>query len=69
LYSSIHHLKLSDQLSSHMQVDGLANYLKAVVVGLSDKTLWRTFINREILKAFLDFRSYIGYGMFVLKKQ
>jgi SAM-dependent methyltransferase len=67
--SSIYHLKLSDQLSSHIQVDGLAKYLKAVVVGLSDKTLWHTFINREILQAFLDFRSYIGYELFVLNKQ
>jgi arsenite methyltransferase len=69
IQSSVHHLNLRDQLSSHLQVDGLAKYLKAVVVGLSDKTLWRSFINRDILQAFLDFRSFIGYGLFILKKR
>jgi len=68
LHSSIYPLKLSDQFSSHLQVDGFANYLKAVAAGLSDRTLWRAFINRKILQAFLDFRSYIGYGLIVLKK-
>ena len=69
IHSSINQLKLRDQLSSHLQVDGITNYLKAVVTGLSDKTLWRSFINRKILQAFLDFRSFIGYGLFILKRR
>ncbi len=69
IHSSINHIKLRDQLSSHLQVDGISNYIKAVVVGLSDKTLWRSFINRKILQAFLDFRSFIGYGLFILKRR
>jgi SAM-dependent methyltransferase len=69
IHSSVHHLNLRDQLFSHLQVDGITNYIKAVVMGLSDKTLWRSFINREIFQAFLDFRSFIGYGLFILKKR
>ncbi len=69
IHSSIYPLRLGDQFFSHLQVDGLFNYLKAMVAGLSDRTLWRTFINREILQAFLDFRRYMGYGLFLLKKR
>ena len=68
MQASIGILKLSDQFSSHMKVDGLGNYLKAVIAGLSDKTLWRTFINREMWRAFMDFRDFIGYGTYVMKR-
>jgi ubiquinone/menaquinone biosynthesis C-methylase UbiE len=67
--SSVHKIRLIDQIKSHLRVDGLKNYLKAVYSGLADKTIRRTFFNRELLKPFLSFRKYIGYGLYVLKKK
>ncbi len=67
--SSAHKISLIEQMKSHLRVDGLMNYFKAVNAGLADKTIRRTFFNREMLKPFLSFRKYIGYGLYVLKKK
>lgn len=67
--SSVHKISLIEQMKSHLRVDGLINYFKAVYMGLADKTIRRTFFNREMLKPFLSFRKYIGYGLYVLQKK
>ena len=67
--SSAHKISLIEQMKSHLRVDGLMNYFNAIYQGLADKTIRRTFFNRELLKPFLSFRTYIGYGLYVLKKK
>lgn len=67
--SKIHKINLLDQAKSHLQVDGLGNYLKAIWVGLSDKMIRKTFFNKDMLAALMHFRKYIGYGLYVVKKR
>lgn len=66
--SSVHHVKLGEQLASHMKIDGLLGYLSAVIRGLSDPTVYRTFINARMLKTAKQFMPYVGYGLYQCTK-
>jgi ubiquinone/menaquinone biosynthesis C-methylase UbiE len=68
LSSATHRLNLRGQFADHIKIDGLRNYLTAVVRGITDKTIRSTFFNRTMLKAARQFPPYIGYGLYVGKK-
>lgn len=66
--SSVHRVKLAEQVASHLKVDGLRTYLAATLRGLSDAALRKTFLNRTMLKALRQFTPYTGYGLYVCTK-
>lgn len=61
-------INLWEQLASHIQVDGVAGYLAAMVKGLANFKISRAFINREMFKAARQFMPMVGYGLFVGEK-
>lgn len=61
-------MSLWEQLTSHIQVDGVAGYLAAMVKGLANLKISRVFINRQMLRAARQFMPMVGYGLFVGKK-
>ena len=61
-------ISLWEQLAGHIQVDGVAGYLTAMVKGLANLKISRVFINREMLKAAWQFMPLVGYGLFVARK-
>jgi len=67
--SSVHRLNLWEQLVSHLRVDGLRGYLGAVVAGVRDATIRRTFFNRQMLAGARQFLPCIGYGLYTGSKQ
>lgn len=62
--SSVHRLNLWEQLASHLAADGLKNYLAAMMTGVRDSSIRRTFFNKEMLAAARDFLPYVGYGLY-----
>ena len=66
--STAHRFRWREQLASHIQVDGLRGYLAAMVKGLGNLRLSRTFINREMLRAARQFTPLIGYGLYTARK-
>lgn len=66
--SSLHHLKLYEQMLGHLQVDGVQKYLKALRAGLKTPGIRAAFFNRRMLEAALKFISYIGYGIYTGRK-
>ncbi len=62
-------INLWEQLSGHLQVDGVWGYLAATVKGLANFKVSRTFINREMFKAARQFVPVVGYGLFVGEKR
>ncbi len=67
--SSVHKINLWEQLTSHLQADGLKNYLAAVVTGVKDNSIRGTFFTKEMLSATRDFLPFVGYGIYTGKKQ
>ena len=67
--SSAHRLDLWEQLFSHLRVDGLMGYIAAVIAGIRDATIRRTFFNRDMLTAARQFLPYVGYGLYTGRKQ
>jgi ubiquinone/menaquinone biosynthesis C-methylase UbiE len=66
--SSIHRVNLREQLASHLEADGLKNYLAAFVTGVRDASIRGTFFTREMLAAARDFLPYVGYGLYAGQK-
>jgi SAM-dependent methyltransferase len=62
--SSVHRIDLWEQLASHLEADGLKNYLAAMVVGVGDTSIRRTFFDKEMLLAARDFLPYVGCGLY-----
>ena len=58
----------SEQMRSHLKVDGIAGYLAAAVRGIGDGAIRRTFFTREMLHAARHFLPYVGYGIYVGRK-
>ena len=67
--SSAHRLNLWEQLVSHLRVDGLRGYIAAVIAGIRDANIRRTFFNRDMLAAARQFVPYVGYGLYTGRKQ
>jgi SAM-dependent methyltransferase len=68
LDSTVQRMSLREQFLSHLQVDGLRGYLRSMAQGLSDARIYRTFINRSILRAARQFMPIIGYGLYSGRK-
>jgi len=66
--SSVYKINLWEQLASHMEADGLKNYLAAIFTGVKDTSIRSTFFNKEMLAAARDFLPYVGYGIYTGKK-
>ncbi len=66
--SSVHRINLWEQLASHLEADGLKNYLAAIVTGVKDTSIRGTFFNKEMLAAARDFMPYVGYGIYTGRK-
>lgn len=64
LTSTVHKMRLSDQITSHLRIDGLKKYLSAVIKGVFDAEMRRVFFNRQMLTAARKFLPYIGYGIY-----
>ncbi|MBA4384735.1 MAG: hypothetical protein C0410_08365 [Anaerolinea sp.] len=67
--SSIHKIDFMTQLRNHLKVDGIKNYFGAIIAGISDTSIRRTFFTREMLSAARLFLPYIGYGLYTGFKQ
>lgn len=65
VHSTLHHIKLMEQLMSHLKVDGLRNYLTAVFRNLNDAALLKPFMNKALMS---QFTAYLGYGLYVCTK-
>jgi ubiquinone/menaquinone biosynthesis C-methylase UbiE len=63
--ATVSRMSLREQVSSHLQVDGLGGYVRAVRKGLANAQISRVFINRAMLKAAWKFVPYVGYGLYV----
>lgn len=61
-------LSLSEQVASHIRVDGWRRYSGALVRGLSSSAVWTTFFNRKMLRGWRDYPSYVGYSLMVNHK-
>jgi SAM-dependent methyltransferase len=68
VHSIVRKLSLWEQAASHLQVDGVAGYLAALVKGLANLRLSRVFINRQMLRAACQFMPLVGYDLFVGQK-
>lgn len=66
--SSVCKINLWEQLASHLEADGLKNYLAAIVTGVKDSSIRGTFFKKEMLSAARDFLPYVGYGIYTGKK-
>jgi len=64
----VRRMSLWEQLSSHLQVDGLSGYMQAVRKGLANAQISRVFINKAMLKAAWKFVPFVGYGLYVGRK-
>jgi hypothetical protein len=62
--SSVHRINLWEQLASHLEADGLKNYLAAIITGVRDTSIRSTFFKKEMLAAARDFLPYVGYGLY-----
>jgi SAM-dependent methyltransferase len=65
----IRRINFMTQLRNHLIVDGIKNYLGAIIAGISDTAIRRTFFTREMLSAARLFLPYIGYGLYTGYKQ
>lgn len=65
---TIHRIRIVEQLASHVMVDGIGGYLRAMVKGLSNRELRGVFINRRMLSAWRRFLPVVGYGLYVARK-
>ena len=66
--ATIAHLSLRQQFVNHIRVDGWRKYFRAVVRGLAAPGLRSTFFNREMLRAWRDYPSYFGFGLYFGRK-
>jgi len=66
--ATVRRISLWEQLSGHLQADGLSGYMQAVRKGLADAEISRVFINKAMLKAAWKFVPYVGYGLYVGRK-
>ena len=66
--ASVHKINMREQLGSHLAVDGLKNYLVALVTGLRDASIRGAFFTKEMLAAARDFLPYVGYGIYTGQK-
>lgn len=64
IHSSVHRFSFGSQLVSHMKVDGVGNYFRAMIAGIGDRGIRRNFFNKEMLAAARSFLSFIGYGLY-----
>lgn len=65
----VSHLNLREQFVSHIRVDGLRKYLRAVALGLAAPGVRSTFFNRDMLRGWREYPSYVGYGIYVGEKR
>ncbi len=57
-----------EQLASHIRVDGLVGYLRAMVKGLANTRVSGAFLNRRMLRAARRFLPFVGYGLYTARK-
>lgn len=62
-------IRFIDQLVSHVVIDGIFNYLKALITALKEPAIWKSFINPELIKVFIKNPKFIGYGIYILEKK
>ena len=66
--STVAKIRFREQITSHLQADGIKNYLAALWAGMGDARIRSAFFNREMLSAARNFLPYVGYGLYVGKK-
>jgi ubiquinone/menaquinone biosynthesis C-methylase UbiE len=66
--STVSKINSLGQLVDHIKIDGFRRYLFAVIKGLLDPDMGGTFLKTDILKAYQQFSSYVGYGLYMGKK-
>lgn len=69
VYVMVRKMSLWEQVTSHIQVDGVTGYLAALVKGLANLRLSQVFINPQMLRAARQFMPLVGYGLFVVQKR
>jgi ubiquinone/menaquinone biosynthesis C-methylase UbiE len=62
-------LRLRDQFVSHIRVDGWRKYIAAMIRGLALPGVRATFFNRDMLQAWREYPTFMGYGLYVSQKQ
>lgn len=68
LETAVFPFRFGEQFRSHLQVDGLRGYLASAIRNLRQTAVRRTFVNRQMIQAFRQFRPLIGYGLFLAWK-
>ena len=66
--STVHRMNLWEQAGSHLQVDGIRGYITAIVRGLSDASIRRVFMTKQMLAAARRFLPVVGYGLYTGRK-
>ena len=66
--STVHKINLFDQFLNHLQVDGVRKYFSSLSRGLLDPKIRGPFFKREVLRAWREYLSYVGYGLYVCRK-
>lgn len=66
--STVYKINLWEQFVSHIRVDGVRKFASAWIRAISDPTIRGTYFNKELLKIWRKFPSYVGYGLYVGRK-
>jgi SAM-dependent methyltransferase len=67
-------INYKDQFVSQLRIEGLGKYFSSILESIFDPAIRRAFFNKEILfnremlKLMLQFRQYLGYGLYVARK-
>lgn len=62
-------IRLWEQLASHVRVNGVGGYLRAVAGGLGEVRVRKTFLDRRMLIAALRYGTSVGYGLYTGRKE
>jgi ubiquinone/menaquinone biosynthesis C-methylase UbiE len=66
--TDVSQLSLREQFVSHIRVDGWRKYFAAVAHGLAGPGVRATFFNRDMLRGWLAYPAYVGYGLYAGRK-
>ncbi|MBI2863173.1 MAG: methyltransferase domain-containing protein [Chloroflexi bacterium] len=65
--SVLHRLSVWEQLWSHLQIDGVRQYLTATIQSLRDPTVRSLAFNLDVLRQAIRLVPYVGYGLYVCR--
>lgn len=64
----VYKVKLWEQALSHLKVDGFRRYTKAFYKGITNPRMAKVFFNKDMLKGWIQYSLYVGYGLYLSRK-